>query len=152
MPPITGESRFFPIFPPTAHQFSLVFLMPPSENVLVSFLFGGGLVLAAVLFTRRAFLKGGGGRGLQVNHRPSSRRANRRQAQIVGLLLALGGLIPLGDLWLTWHRDPRWFAVYVLVVLGLSLWLLGLGVCEALAVLTTASRPNRADSPDGSSE
>jgi hypothetical protein len=58
----------------------------------------------------------------------------------VGLLIALGVLIPLGDLWLTRQRDPRWFAVYVLAVLGASLWLLGLGVCEALFVLHSTSR------------
>lgn len=129
--------------------------MPPSENVLVSFLFGGGLLLAAVLFARHTSKKGGGDLLAAATHRPASRRATRRQAAIVGLLWALGGLIPLGDLWLTWHRDPRWFAVYVLVVLGLSLWLLGLGVCEALAVLTWASHgdsPRSLVESSGSSE
>lgn len=125
--------------------------MPPSENVLVSFLFGGGLVLAAVLFARHTTRKRVAGRLAAAKHRPAYRRATRRQAAIVVLLLALGGLIPLGDLWLTWHRDPRWFAVYVLVVLGLSLWLLGLGVCEALAVLTLASHGDSPSSPEESS-
>ncbi|MFN7770853.1 MAG: hypothetical protein ACK5UC_26950 [Planctomycetaceae bacterium] len=117
--------------------------MPPSENVLVSFLFGGGLVLAAVLFARHTTTAGGIGRLPTAQPLHAFRRATRRQSAIVGLLLALGGLIPLGDLWLTWHRDPRWFAVYVLVILGLSLWLLGLGVCEALAVLAMASHRDR---------
>ena len=116
--------------------------MPPSENVLVSVVFGGGLVLAAVLFGRHASAVARG-RGPETGSAPRLRSATRRQSRIVGLLLALGLLIPLGDLWLTWRRDPRWFAVYVLVILGLSLWLLGLGVGEVLSVRASASRRER---------
>jgi hypothetical protein len=121
--------------------------MPPTESVLVSFLFGGGLLLAALLFARQTSHLGWG-RRVAIRQQPASRHATRRQSTIVGLLMSLGGLIPLGDLWLTWHRDPRWFAVYVLVILGLSLWLLGLGVGEALSVLTSASHGDRSGSSD----
>jgi hypothetical protein len=116
--------------------------MPPSDSVLVSFLFGGGLLLAAMLFSKRHVSVGGG--ATWADGRPAVRtKATRRRTWIVGLLIGLGLLIPLGDLWLTWHRDPRWFAIYVLVVLAASLWLLGLGVCEALFVLASASRRDR---------
>jgi hypothetical protein len=119
--------------------------MAGSESVLVSFVFGGGLLVAALLVFRRRVSLGDASR-LADRNSPVTAGARRRQACIVGLLIALGVLIPLGDLWLTWHRDPRWFAVYVLVVLLASLWLLVLGVCEALSVLTAASHGKRAGS------
>jgi len=123
--------------------------MPPTDNVLVSVAFGAGLLVMA------------GGLALRLPQEPLEplqtdrpgrsrllRGRRRRRASIAVLLALLGGLIPAGDIWLTAHRDPRWFAVYVLAVLGLSLWLLWLGVLEALASLARITRDDQRGSLD----
>jgi len=71
------------------------------------------------------------------------RGRRRRRVWIAGLLALLGVLIPAGDIWLTAYRDPRGFAVYVLAVLGLSVWLLWLGLLEGLASMASVARENR---------
>ena len=57
----------------------------------------------------------------------------RRRLQVAILLIVLGVFIPLGD-WLTArNKDPLWFAVFVLAVLAIALWIMILAMFDWLS-------------------
>jgi hypothetical protein len=57
----------------------------------------------------------------------------RRRIQVAVLLIVLGIMIPLGD-WLTArNKDPWWFAVFVLGVLAIALWIMMLAMFDWLS-------------------
>lgn len=57
----------------------------------------------------------------------------RRRIQVAVLLILLGILIPLGD-WLTMqNKNPRWFAVFILAVLAITLWVMLLAMLDWLS-------------------
>lgn len=100
--------------------------MPPRDNLAVSIVFG--LLLIA------------GGSGLIVWHyrdrnrklasplvsQNESRYLRRqffRRLQVAILMIIMGIVIPAGDAWLSERKSQRGFVIYVLLILGLSLWM-----------------------------
>lgn len=61
----------------------------------------------------------------------------RRRTQASSILMVLGFLIPIGDLLIPWQRFPTLFFVYWGILIFLALWVVLLGLGDALA---TAAR------------
>lgn len=61
----------------------------------------------------------------------------RRRMQASGLLAALGVLIPVGVVLIPWQGRPLWWALYWGLLMLMSLWVVVLGLGDALS---TAAR------------
>lgn len=57
----------------------------------------------------------------------------RRRLQTSGLLIVLGILIPVGDIFIPWQQFPRMFSLYWMVVLLLAFWVIALAAFDWLA-------------------
>ena len=110
--------------------------MPPADNLAVSLTFGVLLVLAGITLVewhrrdRSRKLRDPLISELEQRH---VRRQFSRRLQVAVLLILMGILIPAGDAWLTVHRNPRQFAIYVAMILVLSLWMFVLAAIDWLA-------------------
>lgn len=57
----------------------------------------------------------------------------RRRLQTSGLLIVLGIMIPVGDIFIPWQLFPRMFSLYWIVVLLLAFWVIALAAFDWLA-------------------
>jgi uncharacterized membrane protein YesL len=61
---------------------------------------------------------------LSAHDRQYYRRQFRRRIQVSGLVVLIGIMLPIGDLEGLWKKHPGWWTAYIMIVLGLALWIM----------------------------
>lgn len=110
------------------------------ENWFVSAITGVALVGAgiALMFSHRsAWRRQQNDPALSDAERKHLYARYRRRMQTSAILALLGVLIPVGDLLIPWQNRPGLFALYWGMLILLSLWVIVLGVGDAIS---TAAR------------
>ena len=105
-------------------------------DIKASLAFGSALVLLGawlLRWHRSAWCSHRDDETLDDRQKHHYRLQFRRRVQVAILLIALGILIPAGD-WLTMqNKDPKWFAVFILAVLAITLWVVVLAMFDMLS-------------------
>ena len=108
----------------------------PADNIFVSCAFGALLVLLGgglCIWHRREWNLRRRDPAIDAAERRHLGRQFRRRIQVALLIVAVGVVIPAGDVWLTARKDPRAFAWYVALILLLSAWMAALAMIDLLA-------------------
>lgn len=50
-----------------------------------------------------------------------------------GLVVLIGIMLPIGDLESPWKRHPGWWTVYIMIVLGLAVWIMFLACGDLIS-------------------
>lgn len=111
---------------------------------LIAPLAGGGIVgfgLVLIRMHARQRARHESDPGLDEHERLFHERRYRRRMQTSSMLMGVGALVAVGDQLISWEAAPGWFAVYWLVVLLVTFWIviLAIGDMTQTKVHTRAS-------------
>ena len=111
---------------------------------LIAPLAGGGIVAFGLVLIRmhaRQRAKHETDPDLDEHERLFHERRYRRRMQTSSMLMGVGALVAVGDQLFSWEEAPGWFAVYWLVVLLVTFWIviLAIGDMAQTKVHTRAS-------------
>lgn len=106
------------------------------NDILASLAFGAGLVFLGIWLIgwhRRVWGAQRNDETIDEREKRHYRRQFRRRIQVAVLLILVGVMIPLGSWLMVQNINPKWIAVFWIVVLFLALWIMLLAAFDWLS-------------------